>query len=102
MGKPLHDGDHFGQTIVNDYGRPEGQGFNNVTGFSGWAVVWSAFILCPRRISAFPAAPLCRTARACHIADDFSRMAAFQPSCSADTPYLRGQSKADSLEGMWL
>ena len=36
-GKPLTDGDHFGQTIVNDYGRPEEQGFNNVTGLSGWA-----------------------------------------------------------------
>lgn len=36
-GKPLTDGDHFGQTIINDYGRPEEQGFNNVTGLSGWA-----------------------------------------------------------------
>jgi membrane-associated phospholipid phosphatase len=36
-GKPLTDGDHFGQTIVNDYGRPEEQGFNNVSGLSGWA-----------------------------------------------------------------
>ena len=37
VGKPLTDGDHFGQTIVNDYGRPEQQGFNNVSGLSGWA-----------------------------------------------------------------
>jgi membrane-associated phospholipid phosphatase len=36
-GKPLTDGDHFGQTIINDFGRPEEQGFNNVTGMSGWA-----------------------------------------------------------------
>jgi hypothetical protein len=36
-GKPLTDGDHFGQTITNDYGRPEEQGFNNVSGISGWA-----------------------------------------------------------------
>ncbi len=36
-GKPLTDGDHFGQTIINDYGRPEERGFNNVTGMSGWA-----------------------------------------------------------------
>jgi membrane-associated phospholipid phosphatase len=35
-GKPLTDGYHFGQTIINDYGRPEEQGFNNVTGISGW------------------------------------------------------------------
>jgi hypothetical protein len=37
IGKPLTDGDHFGQTIVNDYGRPEQQGFNNVSGLSAWA-----------------------------------------------------------------
>lgn len=36
-GKPLTDGDHFGQTIINDFGRPEEQGFNNVSGLSGWA-----------------------------------------------------------------
>ncbi len=37
-GTPLEDGLHFGQTIVNDYGRPYGEGFNNVTGISGHAV----------------------------------------------------------------
>lgn len=36
-GKPLTDGYHFGQTIVNDFGRPEEQGFNDVSGMSGWA-----------------------------------------------------------------
>src|SRR5437588_775574 len=37
VGKPLTDGEHFEQTIINDYGRPEAQGFNNVSGLSGWA-----------------------------------------------------------------
>lgn len=36
-GKPLTDGYHFGQTSYNDFGRPEQQGFNNVSGISGWA-----------------------------------------------------------------
>jgi hypothetical protein len=31
-GTPLRDGYHFSQTIVNDYGRPYWQGFNNITG----------------------------------------------------------------------
>src|SRR5579862_200155 len=31
-GTPLRDGYHFGQTIINDYGRPYWQGVNNVTG----------------------------------------------------------------------
>jgi hypothetical protein len=33
-GTPLRDSFHFGQTIVNDYGRPYQEGFNNYTGFS--------------------------------------------------------------------
>jgi membrane-associated phospholipid phosphatase len=37
-GLPLRDGYHFGQTMVNDYGRPYGAGFNQVTGFGGSAV----------------------------------------------------------------
>lgn len=36
-GPPLRDGAHFGQTIINDYGRPFAEGMNNVTGLSGWA-----------------------------------------------------------------
>ena len=38
-GTPLRDGLHFGQTIINDYGRPYAEGFNNVTGFSSHAVL---------------------------------------------------------------
>ena len=33
-GTPLRDSFHLGQTIVNDYGRPYAQGFNDYTGFS--------------------------------------------------------------------
>jgi hypothetical protein len=36
-GQPLTDGYNFGQTITNDFGRPYGEGFNSVTGISGWA-----------------------------------------------------------------
>jgi len=31
-GTPLRDSFHLGQTIVNDYGRPYQEGFNNITG----------------------------------------------------------------------
>ena len=37
-GAPLNDGLHFGQTIINDYGRPYAEGFNNVSGFTSHAV----------------------------------------------------------------
>ena len=36
-GTPLRDSFHLGQTIVNDYGRPYEEGFNNYTGFSARA-----------------------------------------------------------------
>jgi Capsule assembly protein Wzi/PAP2 superfamily len=34
-GRPLTDGYHFAQTIVNNFGRPYQQGINGVAGFSG-------------------------------------------------------------------
>ncbi len=33
-GTPLNDSYHLGQTLINDYGRPYEQGFNDYTGFS--------------------------------------------------------------------
>jgi membrane-associated phospholipid phosphatase len=35
-GTPLTDNYHFGQTLLNDYGRPYEAGFNAVDGASGW------------------------------------------------------------------
>ncbi len=45
-GTPLRDGYHFGQTIINDYGRPYGEGFNNVSGVTAHAVAgpFSVFV----------------------------------------------------------
>jgi len=36
-GTPVRDGYHFGQTIINDYGRPYWSGFNNITGLTAEA-----------------------------------------------------------------
>jgi Capsule assembly protein Wzi/PAP2 superfamily len=36
-GQPLTDGFNFGQTIINDYGRPYQEGLNSADGFSAWA-----------------------------------------------------------------
>ena len=35
-GPPLHDSYHFGQTIINNYGRPYEEGFNTYDGFSAY------------------------------------------------------------------
>jgi membrane-associated phospholipid phosphatase len=37
-GQPLRDGYHFGQTLINDYGRPYGEGVNGIAGFTSHAV----------------------------------------------------------------
>jgi membrane-associated phospholipid phosphatase len=36
-GPPLNDSYHFGQTIINNYGRPYQEGLNTYDGFSGYA-----------------------------------------------------------------
>lgn len=36
-GRPINDSFHFGQTIINDYGRPYQEGFNALDGFTAMA-----------------------------------------------------------------
>ena len=45
-GKPLTDGNYFGQTITNDFGRPYQEGFNSVDGFSAWGTAghWAGYV----------------------------------------------------------
>jgi Capsule assembly protein Wzi/PAP2 superfamily len=43
-GPPLNDSYHFGQTIVNNYGRPYQEGINTYDGFSGYGS-WGRFTL---------------------------------------------------------
>jgi hypothetical protein len=45
-GMPLSDGNHFGQTTVNDFGRPYQRGFNSVDGFSAWTTTgrWVGYV----------------------------------------------------------
>ena len=43
-GLPLNDSYHFGQTIINNYGRPYQQGMNTYDGFSGYGS-WRVFTL---------------------------------------------------------
>jgi len=45
-GEPLTDGNHFGQTAINDFGRPYQEGFNSVDGFSAWTTAgrWVGYV----------------------------------------------------------
>jgi Capsule assembly protein Wzi/PAP2 superfamily len=56
-GQPLRDGFHLGQTIINDYGRPYAEGFNNVTGFSGDAEAGPFYVSLQAEYQHAPATP---------------------------------------------
>jgi hypothetical protein len=45
-GMPLIDGFHFAQTQINDFGRPYGEGWSTVNGFSAYATygLWVAYL----------------------------------------------------------
>jgi hypothetical protein len=45
-GTPLNDGFYFGQTQINDFGRPYGEGWSTVNGFSAYATRgrWVAYV----------------------------------------------------------
>jgi hypothetical protein len=88
VGKPLTDGDHFAQTIVNDYGRPEEQGFNNVSGLSGWGSYGPLTVYGQGEYQHSPSAPaLPLTARDAISQADFSRSGVSMPfPVPPDTP----------------
>jgi hypothetical protein len=56
-GKPLTDANHFGQTIVNDYGRPYQQGANAVMGFSAQAIAGPFAVYVRGEFQHAPSAP---------------------------------------------
>jgi hypothetical protein len=45
-GQPLTNSYTFGQTLINDFGRPYERGFNSVTGFSAWTTAghWVGYV----------------------------------------------------------
>lgn len=46
-GTPLTDNDHFGQTVLNDFGRPYQSGLNSIAGTSAWTTA-GPFVLYAR------------------------------------------------------
>jgi hypothetical protein len=56
-GQPLTDNHHFGETVLNDYGRPFQEGFNAVGGTSAWAVAGPFVIYSRGEYQSAPSAP---------------------------------------------
>lgn len=56
-GTPLTDNLHFGQTVLNDYGRPYESGFNPVAGASGWATAGPFVVYVDGEYQSSPSSP---------------------------------------------
>ena len=67
-GQPLTDNYHFGQTILNDYGRPYQEGFNSVAGVSGWTTAGPFVIYSRGEYQSAPSAPSLSTGLLNYIA----------------------------------
>ena len=61
-GPPLTDNFHFGQTLLNDYGRPYEQGFNAAVGASGWTTAGPFVVYARGEYQSAPSAPSPSTA----------------------------------------
>jgi len=57
VGQPVNDSYHFGQTVINNFGRPYQQGFNSYDGFSAWAADGRFAIYVRGEFQHAPAAP---------------------------------------------
>jgi len=75
-GKPLTDNYHFGQTLLNDYGRPFEEGFNNVTGGSAWSTMGPFVMYVRGEYQSAPSAPSPSPA----VLDFFSNVDGFPPN----------------------
>jgi len=56
-GQPLNDSYHFGQTVIDDFGRPYQKGFNTYDGFSGYATTGRYTVYIRGEYQAAPSGP---------------------------------------------
>ncbi|MGH9717850.1 MAG: capsule assembly Wzi family protein [Candidatus Acidiferrales bacterium] len=56
-GEPLNDSYHFGQTIINNFGRPYQEGFNSDDGFSAYATAGRFVLYTREEFQHAPSAP---------------------------------------------
>jgi hypothetical protein len=74
-GTPLRDSYHLGSTIINDYGRPYENGFNNYTGASAWAGAGHFLIYARGEFDGAPSATGYSTALASQISSTIDGIA---------------------------
>ncbi len=80
-GTPLSDSYHLGSTIVNDYGRPFANGFNNYSGASGYASAGRFLLYVRGEFQGAPSATGYSSALVQDLAALDSTTDAFSPAC---------------------
>jgi hypothetical protein len=97
-GRPLTDGYHFAETIVNDYGRPFGQGENSYTGMSLRATAgpFAAYVRAELQQVALAPSPNAAT-QAAIAAVDFTAPGAFGPP----SDFTRGRLLDANVSYAW-
>ena len=80
-GPPLTDGYHFGQTLINDFGRPYGEGVNLVEGASGWATA-GPFAFYARGEYQHGAAPMALSDQARQVAGTIDNLPPLAPGAN--------------------
>ena len=79
-GTPLRDSYHLGSTIVNDYGRPYENGFNNYSGASGYATAGRFLIYARGEFQGAPSATGYSAALAAELSSSWTRHSSSTPS----------------------
>src|SRR6266480_3749217 len=99
-GEPLSltDGFTFGQTLMNDFGRPYERGFNSVTGFSAWTTAgrWVGYVRGEYQQS--PSAPALSESARLIVA----RGSSFPEPPATPTPSIRQFQLLDAYVGLNL
>jgi hypothetical protein len=97
-GRPLTDGYHFAETLVNDYGRPFGQGENSYSGVSlrGTAGPFAAYFHAEVQKVASAPSPNAAT-QAAIAAADFTSAGAFGPASG----FTRGRLLDANVSYTW-
>jgi len=80
-GTPLSDSYHLGSTIVNDYGRPYANGFNNYSGASGFASAGRFLLYIRGEFQGTPSAAGYPSALVQELASLDGTTNSFNPSC---------------------
>jgi hypothetical protein len=90
-GTPLRDSYHLGSTIINDYGRPYANGFNNYSGASGYASAGRFLVYARGEFQGAPSTTGYSPALAATLATIDGTTDFFSPSCwlpSSTTPCI--------------